>query len=147
MPATTNVSMIRRAAAALAVSVAAGAGAQGAQAQTTTPDPIAAHIARHGTARVIVLLDLPFAPEGTLSATDAARQRQAIATAQDAFVGEVVTGSASKVLNRFAWMPAVVLEIDAPTLGRIQRSRRVKAVEADQLMQPLPSPAQPAAPQ
>ena len=136
MPASTTASAIRGVVTALAVSMAAGAGAQG-----TAPDPIAAQIARHGSARVIVLLDLPFVPEGTLNATDAARQRQAIATAQDAFVGEVVNGSASKVLNRFAWMPAVVLEIDAPTLDRIKRSRRVKAVEADQLMQPMPTPA------
>ena len=151
MPASTAVRVIRCLATAvsmsLVVSMSASAGAQGTQAQAAAPDPIAAQIARHGTARVIVLLDLPFAPEGTLSAADAARQRQAIAAAQDAFVGEVLKGSTSQVLNRFAWMPAVVLEIDAATLERIQRSRRVKAVEADQLVQPLPIPALPAAPQ
>lgn len=151
MPASTTVRVIRGLATAvsmaLAVSMSASAGAQGTPAQGTAPDPIAAQIARHGTARVIVLLDLPFAPEGTLSAADAERQRQAIAAAQDVFLGEVVKGSASQVLNRFAWMPAVVLEIDAPTFERIQRSRRVKAVEPDQLVQPLPAPALPAAPQ
>lgn len=147
MSARLPVRAIQAVVTALAVSMAASAGAQGTQAQGPAPDPIAAQIARHGSARVIVLLDLPFVPEGTLSAADAARQRQAIAAAQDAFVGEVVNGSASKVLNRFAWMPAVVLDIDASTLERIQRSRRVKAVEADQLMQPMPTPALPAAPQ
>lgn len=130
-----------------AVSLGAAACAQGVHADTTTRDRIAAQIASSGTARVIVLLDLPFAPEGTLSAAAATQQRQALAAAQDAFVSEVVTGSASKVINRLAWMPAVVLEIDAPTFERIQRSRRVKAVEPDQLMQPMAPPARPAAPQ
>ena len=100
-----------------------------------------------GTARVIVLLDVPFAPEGTLSAAAAAQQRQAIAAAQAAFVSEVVKGSASKLINRLAWMPAVVLEIDAPTLERIKRSKRVKAIEPDQLMQPMAPAALPGAPQ
>lgn len=149
MPASASIRVIRCLATALAMSMSmsASAGAQGTPAQSTAPDPIAAQIARHGTARVIVLLDLPFVPEGALSAADAERQRQAIAAAQDAFLGEVVKGSASQVINRFAWMPAVVLEIDAPTFERIQRSRRVKAVEADQRMQPMPTPALPAAPQ
>lgn len=147
MPVSTTVRGIRGLAATLVVSIWVSAGAQGAPAQGSAPDPIAAQIARQGTARVTVLLDLPFAPEGSLSAADAARQRQAIAAAQDVFLGEVVKGSASQVLNRFAWMPAVVLEIDAPTLERIRRSRRVKAVEADQLVQPMPTPVLPAAPQ
>ncbi len=134
----------RCAAVVWAASLCAVACAQGA---AMKPDSIAAQIASSGTARVIVLLDVPFAPEGTLSAAAAAQQRQALAAAQDAFVSEVVKGSASKVINRLAWMPAVVLEIDAPTLERIQRSRRVKAVEPDQLMQPMAPSGLPGAPQ
>jgi hypothetical protein len=130
-----------------AASLCAVVCAQGVHADVTVPDSIAAQIASSGTARVIVLLDVPFAPEGTLSAAAAAQQRQALAAAQDAFVSEVVKGSASKVINRLAWMPAVVLEIDAPTFERIQRSRRVKAVEPDQMMQPTAPAALPGAPQ
>jgi hypothetical protein len=131
----------------LAVSLAAGACAQGVKAEAMNPDSIAAQIASSGSARVIVLLDLPFVPEGTLSPAAAAQQRQAIGTAQDAFIKEVLKGSASKVLNRFSWTPSLVLEIDAPTLDRIRRSKRVKAVEADQLMQPMAPAALPASPQ
>lgn len=140
MPEST-VRMIRSVATALAVSVGAGAGAQ---AEGPTLDAIAAQIARDGTARVTVLLDTPFEPEGTLGSAAAAKQRQAIRAAEDAFLDEVLKGPAGKVLNRFAWMPAVVLEIDASTLERIQRSRRVKAVEADPLMQPMAPTASPA---
>lgn len=130
-----------------AVSLAAAAGAQGVQTDAMKLDSISAQIASSGTARVIVLLDVPFAPEGTLSAAAAAQQRQALAAAQDAFVDEVVKGSTSKLINRLAWMPAVVLEIDAPTLERIKRSKRVKAIEPDQLMQPMAPAALPGAPQ
>ena len=136
-----SICAIRCAALALAVSLGSVASAEGVKA-----DPIAAQIARSGTARVTVLLDTPFVPEGALSPAAAAQQRAAIAAAQDAFVNEVVKGSASQVLNRFSWSPAVVLEIDAPTLERIRRSKRVKAVEADQLMQPM-APAAPVSPQ
>lgn len=139
--------VIRCAAMVLAMSLGTVACAQGVKAGAMSPDPIAAQIASSGTARVIVQLDLPFVPEGTLSAAAAAQQRQAIAAAQEAFVNEVVKGSASKVLNRFAWAPSIVLEIDAPTLERIRRSKRVKAVEADQLMQPMAPSALPASPE
>ncbi len=131
----------------LAVSLATGVCAQGVKAEVMNPDGIAAQIAHGGTARVIVLLNLPFVPEGTLSPAAAAQQRAAIAAAQEAFVSEVLEGSSSRVLNRFAWTPSVVLEIDAPTLERIRRSKRVKAVEADQLMQPMAPAAQPVSPQ
>ena len=139
--------VIRCAALVWAVSTAAVACAQGVKAEAMKLDSISAQVASSGTARVIVLLDMPFAPEGTLSAAAAAQQRKAIAAAQDAFVNEVVKGSASKVINRFAWTPSIVLEIDAPTLERIKRSKRVKAVEADQLMQPMAPSALPASPE
>jgi hypothetical protein len=131
----------------LAVSLAAGACAQSVKAAAMNPDSIAEQIKHNGTARVIVLLKLPFAPEGTLSAAAAAQQRADIAAAQDAFINEVLKVSASKVLNRFSWTPSLVLEIDAPTLERIRRSKRVKAVEADQLMQHMAPAALPASPQ
>ena len=139
--------VIRCAAMVLAVSLSAAAGAQGVKATALNLDPIAAQIASSGTARVIVLLDLPFVPEGTLSTAAAAQQRQAIAAAQDAFINEVVRGSASKVLNRFAWAPSIALEIDAPTLKRIQRAKHVKAIEADRLVQPMAPGAMPGSPQ
>jgi hypothetical protein len=142
-----SISVIRCAAMALAVSLGTGASAEGVKAEIITPDPIAAQVAHGGKARVIVLLNTPFVPEGTLSPAAAAQQRAAIAAAQDAFVAEVVKGSASQVLNRFSWTPSLVLEIDAPTLERIRRSKRVKAVEADQLMQPMAPAALPASPQ
>lgn len=130
-----------------ALSLCTVACAQGVQTDPMQLNRISSQIASSGTARVIVLLDVPFAPEGTLSAEAAAQQRQALAAAQDAFVSEVVKGSASQVINRLAWMPAVVLEIDAPTWERIKRSMRVKAVELDQLMQPMAPAALPGAPQ
>ncbi len=131
----------------LAVSLAAGACAQGVKAEAMNPDSIAEQIKHNGTARVIVLLNLPFAPEGTLSPAAAAQQRAAIVAAQDAFINEVLKGSASKVVNRLGWTPSLVLEIDAATLDRIRRSKRVKAVEADQLMQHMAPAALPASPQ
>lgn len=139
--------VIRCAALMWAVSTAAAAFAQGAKAEAMNLDSISAQVAGSGSARVIVLLDVPFAPEGTLSTAAAAQQRKTIAAAQDAFVNEVVKGSASKVINRFAWSPSIVLEIDAPTLERIKRSNRVKAVEVDQLMQPMAPSALPASPE
>lgn len=139
--------VIRCAALVLAVSLGAVACAQGVKADAMNLDPIAAQIARSGTARVIVLLELPFVPEGTLSATAAAQQRAAIAAAQDAFVKAVVKGSASKVLNRFAWTPSIALEIDASTLERIRHAKHVKAVEADRLVQPMAPAALPGSPQ
>ncbi len=139
--------VIRCAALLLAVSACVVVCAQGVKAEALNLALIAAQIARSGTARVIVLLDLSFVPEGTLSAAAAAQQRAAISAAQDVFINEVVKGSASKVLNRFAWTPSIVLEIDAPTLGRIRRAKHVKAVEADRLVQPMAPAALPGSPQ
>ena len=110
-------------------------------------DPIAAQIAHGGSVRVIVLLDVPFAPEGTLTAAAAAQQLQAIGAAQDAFVKDVLKGSTSTVLNRFAWMPALVLEIDAATLKRIRHAKHVKAVDVDRRVQPMAPAAVPGSPQ
>ena len=139
--------VIRCAVLVLTVSLSAAAFAQGVKAGAMNVDSISAQIASSGTARVIVLLDLPFAPEGTLTTATAEQQRQAIAAAQEAFINEVVKGSASKVLNRFAWAPSIVLEVDAPTLERIKRSKQVKAIEADRLVQPMAPAALPGSPQ
>lgn len=126
----------------MALGFAPCAWSQGAVVPTEQARQLAAQIARSGTARVTVHLDLPFAPEGALSEAAVRQQQAAIRAAQDAFVKEVLSGSAHQVVNRYAWMPALVLEIDASALARIQRSKRVRAVELDRMMQP----AAPAAP-
>lgn len=138
--------LIRSAVLSLSLLLGVGAWTAGAAAMLNVDD-IATQIARSGSARVTVHLNLPFAPEGSLSAAAAAQQRAAIGAAQEAFIKEVVSGPGSKVLNRMAWMPAVVLEIDAPALERIRRSKRVQAIEADRLLQPAAPGALPAAPQ
>lgn len=124
--------------------------AQGTAMPAEMAAQLAAQIARSGTARVTVHLDLPFSPEGDLSVAAARQQQAAIRAAQDAFVKEVVSGTTSQVINRYAWMPALVLDIDALALERIKRSKRVRAVELDRMLQPavpaVPT-ARPAGPQ
>ena len=126
---------------AMALAMCTTASAQGVGAPAHDAQ-LAAQLARNGTARVTVHLNMPYTPEGALSEAAAQQQRSAIRAAQDAFVKEVVSGTNSQVINRQAWMPALVLDIDAPALARIQRSTRVRAVELDRMMQP----AAPAAP-
>lgn len=126
----------------LAMVLVSCAWAQGAKLSVGNDEQLAAQMAHHGTARVTVHLDLPFSPEGDLSVAAVQQQRAAIRAAQDAFVKEVVSGTTSQVINRYAWMPALVLDIDASAFERIKHSKRVKAVELDRLVQP----AAPAAP-
>lgn len=129
---------------AMSLWLAPCAWAQGAAMPVEMAAQLAAQIARSGTARVTVHLDLPFSPEGDLNAVAVQQQQAAIRAAQDVFVKEVVSGTASLVINRYAWMPALVLDIDALALERIKRSKRVRAVELDRMMQPA-APAAPTA--
>jgi subtilisin family serine protease len=88
-----------------------------------------------GTTRVIVGLDVAFAPESLLGAADALAQRNSIATAQDAVMGRMVRIRPSSV-RRFSYIPFLALEVDEAALQALAASPEVNGIEIDALAEP-----------
>jgi subtilisin family serine protease len=124
--------------------VIAPAGAQRGEPETdapsfaVSPDEWAtlSSAAGDGTVRVIVGLDTPTEPEGTLSAAAAADQRSAIASAREELYATLSSGSAS-VVREYETLPFVVVEADQTALDELAVSAQVTSVQEDVLSPPL----------
>jgi uncharacterized repeat protein (TIGR02543 family) len=83
-----------------------------------------------GTARVIVVLNVPVQPEGTLNDADAiVAQRAQIAQAQQLFLDSLQPqGSAD---TRFETIPALVMVADSQTLTQLQENPLVASLQLD----------------
>ena len=90
-----------------------------------------------GTARVIVQLDTPAAPEAALAGPTAAHaQRQAIGTTQFG-VMSVLMGTPHRVTRRFKTIPFMALEVGPDALAALERSPNVVQVLDDGVDRPL----------
>jgi subtilisin family serine protease len=88
-----------------------------------------------GAARVVVQLATPFSPEGRLATVQAAAQREAIGSLQDAVLrklaGRKVTAHA-----RYQHIPFLALEVDAAALDLLSRLPEVAGIQEDFLQKP-----------
>jgi subtilisin len=88
-----------------------------------------------GTARVIVRLNVGFAPEGRLSALSARLQRGGIFRAQEALLARLSRFNAA-LARRFERVPLLVLEVDAAALSDLVANPDVLAFQEDGLSPP-----------
>jgi hypothetical protein len=89
-----------------------------------------------GTLRVIVLLNVPFKPEGELGSEEAVRQQhQVIADAQAALV-EALEGTDFRVIDQFETVPQMVLTVDEKALQTLMMSGLVSTISEDSLSAP-----------
>lgn len=122
-------------------SLASGATGLLATAALAQPAPtpelerLAEQVARQGSARVIVGLNVAFRPEGQLPETALADQRARIRTAQQQVVS-ALAGTGAREHARFETIAAVGLEVDANAMARLRTSPLVASVQADVLSYP-----------
>lgn len=94
-------------------------------------DAMSAQVAREGSTRVIVRLNVDNKPEHKLDRAARQRQRDAIRGAQDQAEEEIVSGNRSRVSSRMKSVPAMTMEVDQAGLEKLRASRRIKRVEQD----------------
>jgi hypothetical protein len=94
------------------------------------PPEVIDHAAAHGTALVLVDLNLPWQMESRLSADEARGQREAIASIQKDLLSEL-KGRTYKVIRRYDRVPSIALEVGADALAELARSPKVKNVLLD----------------
>jgi subtilisin family serine protease len=116
--------------------IAAVAVALPASAQPRIAPDVAVRAAAGESVRVLVELDVPFAPEGRLPATQRGWQRSAIASAQ-AGLAASLAGRPHRVVRGFRTLPGAALEVGAAALDDLARSPLVLRVTADDLHAPL----------
>jgi hypothetical protein len=130
-------------AAAIAVVLAGGCAMAPASASSPTIAPTVTAAVAQGRARVLVELRAPggFRPEGNLPGPDAvASQRSAIAAAQQAVIAGL-QGTDAVVLQRYASVPFLALEIGPSALRAIEGMADVTRVVEDTVN--LPSAGRP----
>ena len=125
-------------AAVIAVVLSGGCAMAPASAAAPAISPAVAAAVAQGRARVIVELRAPggFRPEGELPGPEAiASQRSAIATAQQAVIAGL-HGTDAVVLQRYASVPFLALEIGPSALRAIEGMAQVARVVEDTLNVP-----------
>lgn len=95
------------------------AAAQG-QSSDKIPRDVIDHTAAHGSAWVLVGLDLPWQMESTLNPDDLRAQRSAIAARQDDLL-EQLAGRTFTVVRRYQEIPGIALEVAADALAELAR--------------------------
>lgn len=88
-----------------------------------------------GHVRVLVVLDVPFHPVGTLSKGQALSQRRTIADGQDALL-ERLAAEQVRVNQRYTYLPGLALTVDASALSALQRAPEVVTIEVDRRYKP-----------
>lgn len=88
-----------------------------------------------GSARVIVRLDAPFMPEGTLPDRDAEAQRAGIAAAQEGLLTRM-TPFVPRGVKRFQTVPYVAMVVDAAGLEALERDPAVIEIHEDRWLPP-----------
>ncbi len=85
-----------------------------------------------GVVRVIVELNLPTKPVGTLSKEEVLAQQQAIAGAQNELLAEL-SGTKHRVTARFKYSPGLALEVGTDGLAVLERSAHVVKVTEERV--------------
>ncbi len=117
------------------------------QAQEATPlaegsaaafDALATKASRDGTVRVIVTLNVPFAPEGLQSRPAAQAQRSAIQREQSSLLSQL---TAPTGVRQFRFTPALALTVTTADLARLRRAPEVAGIQEDVPVAPHRDPA------
>ena len=87
-------------------------------------------VAARGRVRLIAGVRVPFAPEGTLAATDAQAQRNDIAQAQQR-VEARLPGQAAATVTRFTVVPFIALEADGAALAALTEMPEITDLQED----------------
>jgi hypothetical protein len=96
---------------------------------------LAAEVQRSGSIRVLVGLNVTFAPEGGLSAAQASAQQASIQQAQAAVLTDLAGTSFS--VNATYWaVPYMALTVDANALSLLAKSPLVSVINQDKLNKP-----------
>ena len=95
------------------------------------------HAASRGTARVIVGVRVPFAPEGHLDVASVAQQRSEIATAHEVVLNTVPSlRQKPDHLKRFQTIPFMAMEVTPAELEELAKLPEVTSIEEDRLALP-----------
>jgi len=113
--------------------------AQG-QSSGKIPSDVIDHAAAHGSAWVLVGLDVPWQMESKLSQDDLRVQRSAIAATQDDLLDQLA-GREFTVVRRYQEIPGIALEVGADALAELARLPIVTNVLLDR--PPASAPLQP----
>lgn len=90
--------------------------------------------AKNGSVRLIVGVRVAFAPEGMMSATNAALQRDQIAAAQHAVLNQVVSLKQKLATSKlFASIPFMAIEVNLSELEALANLPDVTSIEEDRL--------------
>ncbi len=100
-------------------------------------DPALMERARtQGSVRIIVMINIPWQPEGELPDEDAAvAQRKAIADAQRALLERLAAFNVTSVTT-FEFIPSLAMEVDAPALEALAADPAVLTIQEDGLASP-----------
>ncbi len=91
---------------------------------------------QHGSVRIIVVLAVPWQPEGDLTDEAAAEtQRQVIADAQAAFLSRLSLLNVSEI-TRFQFIPSIAMVVDPTALEAIFADAGVQSVQEDGVASP-----------
>src|SRR5438132_8538029 len=101
-----------------------------AQTAGKIPREVIDHTAAHGTALVVVGLDMPWQMESGLSEDQVRTQRETIALVQKDLLSEL-EGRRYKVIRRYDRIPGIALEAGADVLAELARSANVTNVMLD----------------
>jgi subtilisin family serine protease len=100
------------------------------------PSAAIAEARARGSVRVIVGLDVAFAPESSLGLSAVQSQRASIARAQNAVLARVMRAKLSAV-RRFNYIPFMVLEVDEADLQALAASQEVTDIQIDAVAKPM----------
>ena len=100
------------------------------------PSAATAQARAHGSVRVLVGLNVAFAPESSLAASAVQSQRASIARAQNAVLGRVMRAKSSSI-RRFNYIPFIALEVDEADLQALAASQEVTDIQVDTVAPPL----------
>ena len=100
------------------------------------PADVIEHTASHGSAWVVVGLDLPWQMESSLSQADLAAQRSVIAAKQDDLLNQLA-GRKFSVVRRYQEIPGIALEVGADALAELARLSIVTNVLLDRPALPI----------
>lgn len=83
-----------------------------------------------GSIRIIARLNMPFVPEGRLSAQEAVDQQNRIARLQDQLCG-ALSGYPIKDIRRFKYTPYIAMTVDSEALKALTASALILSMEED----------------
>jgi subtilisin len=100
------------------------------------PSAVTAQATAHGSVRVLVGLNVAFAPESSLGVSGVQSQRASITRAQNAVLGRVMRAKSTSI-RRFNYIPFMALEVDEADLQALAASQDVTDIQIDAVAPPL----------